>query len=109
MVMAIFLLMMYQEKTGHFPLLRRYQKKFEKELTEAEKAELFRNANQVAMDYSKKDKDVTLESGLKSSNQPRIDQNSLSSGNIDSPTTSHDAKYAPNITEAPAQPSVQRF
>lgn len=52
-VMAVFLLMMYQEKTGHFPFLSKIQKKIEKEMTEAERAELFRNANEVAMNYNK--------------------------------------------------------
>lgn len=51
-VMMIFMFLMYEEKTGHFPFLGKLQKKLKKEMTEAERQELFRNANKVAEKYN---------------------------------------------------------
>lgn len=53
-VMAIFIAMWYQEKNGHFPLLKKWSNKLKKELTEAEREDLFRQANAVAANYGKK-------------------------------------------------------
>ncbi|VVT51990.1 uncharacterized protein SAPINGB_P003280 [Magnusiomyces paraingens] len=59
-VSALFILMWYEEKLGHFPLLGRFKNKLKKELTEAEREDLFRRANEVAANYGK-DKKATTE------------------------------------------------
>lgn len=69
MVMVIFLLMMYQEKKGHFPLLSRIQSKFEKKMSDEERDELFRDANRIARQYHNENKDeiAVVEEGSSSS------------------------------------------
>lgn len=55
LIICIFLAMLYEEKKGHFPLLSKLQSKIKKkEMTEAERDELFRQANEVARNYGKK-------------------------------------------------------
>lgn len=60
MVISVFLVLMFEEKYGHFPLLARYQKKIEKELSEEEKIKLFAEAEAIAQNYTKKGHKKTI-------------------------------------------------
>ncbi|VVT51987.1 uncharacterized protein SAPINGB_P003279 [Magnusiomyces paraingens] len=73
-VSAVFILMWYEEKTGHFPFLSGISKKLKKELTEAEREDLFRRANEVAANYGKKKNTNTEAESLSSSDNIDIEK-----------------------------------
>lgn len=118
MIMAIFLTMMYEEKHGHFPLLSKYKKKLDKEMSEVEKQDLFKRANEIAKGYSsKKNKNSeALEDGLSDKKNTSVEENSIYLNDFD-PQSSTDSgtesKDVPNIREAsasyPNETIKQRF
>lgn len=115
-IMCIFLLMMYQEKTGHFPLLSRYQKKMNKELTEKEKADLFRNANEIALNYSSKNNGGENGNNIndiedrpeKMNANAYVHDNNLERGSSGGSSDIYPSKYTVNVTESSAAPHHQQ-